>query len=265
MDLELTGKRALVTGASRGIGRAIALALAREGCDVVISARGEAALVEAATAIGAETGRRVVPVVADTSQAEDVARMVERTIETLGGVDILVNNAAEVGARGAADTLLGGDDALLQADLDTKVLGYVRACRGAARAMVRQGWGRIVLISGLATRTVTGVGGGLRNAAVTNLGAVLANELGPHGITVNTIQPGAIETETFDERLRTMAAQQGVPVEKLRLQVARSNAIQRIVTAEEVARVVTFLASPLCGAVTGESIAVSGGSRAIHY
>jgi NAD(P)-dependent dehydrogenase (short-subunit alcohol dehydrogenase family) len=191
--------------------------------------------------------------------------MVEQAREALGGLDILVNNAAEVGARGDADTLLAGDDALLQSDFDTKVKGYVRAARAAAPGMVAQGWGRIVLISGLATRTVTGVSGGLRNAAVTNLGAVLASELGPHGITVNTIQPGAIETETLEERLRTMAERQGMSAERLREQVARANAIQRIVTADEVAEVVVFLASPRAAAVTGESIAVSGGSRSIHY
>ena len=265
MDLQLSGKRAVVTGGSRGIGRAIAAVLAREGCDVVVCARNEEALVEAAAEIAMETGRKVTAVVADTSKAEDVDAMIEFAARTLGGIDILVNNAAAVGGRGAADTLLEGDDSLLRSDFDTKVLGYVRAARAAARHMVEQGWGRIIQISGLATRIATGVSGGMRNAAVTNLGVVLANELGPHGITVNTLQPGAVLTEAFGARIEALADAQGVEVETLLERFARGNSIGRIVTASEVAEVAAFIASPLSAALTGESIAVGGGSPNVYY
>ncbi len=265
MDLQLSGKRAVVTGGSRGIGRAIAAVLAREGCDVVVCARNEEALVEAAAEIATETGRKVTAVVADTSKAEDVDAMIEFAARTLGGIDILVNNAAAVGGRGAADTLLEGDDSLLRSDFDTKVLGYVRAARAAARHMVEQGWGRIIQISGLATRIATGVSGGMRNAAVTNLGVVLANELGPHGITVNTLQPGAVETEAFRARIQAMADSQGVDVDTLLERIARSNAIGQLVTASEIAEVAAFVASPLAAALTGESISVGGGSPNVYY
>jgi NAD(P)-dependent dehydrogenase (short-subunit alcohol dehydrogenase family) len=265
VDLQLRGKRAVVTGGSRGIGRAIAEALAREGCDVVACARGEEALVEATERISARTGRRVVPVVADTSQAADVEALIDTAARSLGGVDILVNNAAAVGGRGAADTLLGGDESILRSDFDTKVLGYVRTARAAARFMVDQGWGRILLISGLATRIAAGMSGGMRNAAVTNLGVSLANELGPHGITVNTLQPGAVETEALSARLEAMARSQNVDVQTLREQVARSNAIHRIVTPRDIAEVAVFLASPLSAAITGESISVGGGSPNVYY
>jgi NAD(P)-dependent dehydrogenase (short-subunit alcohol dehydrogenase family) len=265
MDLGLDGKRALVTGASRGIGKAVAQALAREGCSVVICARNEAPLQRAAQELTAEGGGSVVPIAADTSRASDIERLVDGTLSALGGLDILVNNAAAVGGRGAADTLLEGDEAILQEDFDTKVLGYVRTARRAARPMVEQGWGRIIQISGLATRVALGVSGGMRNAAVTNLGAVLANELGPHGITVNTLQPGAVETETLLERLEGMAKQQGVDVETFRQGMASQNAIRRVVTPPEIANVVAFLASPLSEAINGESISVAGGTPNVYY
>ena len=265
MDLGLTGKRALVTGGSRGIGKAVARALAREGCDVAICARSEAPLRQAAQEIAASTGRKVVALPADTASAEDLERLVAATAEQLGGLDVLVNNAAAVGGRGAADTLLEGDERILRDDFETKVLGYVRAARLAAPHMIEAGWGRIVLISGLATRVALGVSGGMRNAAVTNLGVALANELGPHGITVNTLQPGAVETETFRERLAGMAAQQGLEVEAVRDRIAQQNEIRRVVTPEDIAEVVAFLASPRSEAISGESIAVSGGSAAVYY
>jgi NAD(P)-dependent dehydrogenase (short-subunit alcohol dehydrogenase family) len=145
------------------------------------------------------------------------------------------------------------------------VLGYVRTARLAAPYMVEQGWGRIIQISGLATRVALGVSGGMRNAAVTNLGVTLANELGPHGITVNTLQPGAVETETLLDRLEGMAQQQGVDVETFRERMASQNAIRRVVTPAEIADVVAFLASPLSGSINGESISVGGGTPNVYY
>ena len=265
MDLQLTGRRAVVTGGSRGIGLAIARTLAREGCDVVVCARNEAPLAEAAEAIAQETGRKVLPIAADTSAAGEAERLIEETVGALGGIDILVNNAAAVGGRGAADTLLGGSDELIQSDFDTKVLGYVRTARAAARHMVEQGWGRIILISGLATRLANSVSGGMRNAAVTNLGATLAHELGPHGITVNTLQPGAVETESMAARLDALAESQGVDVATIRKGFAQGNSIRRIVTPADIAEVAAFVASPLSEAITGESISVGGGSPNVYY
>ena len=265
MDLQLSDRRALVTGGSRGIGKAVARALAREGCDVAICARAAGPLEIAAREIAAATGRRVVAIPADTSRLDELERLMERTLDELSGIDVLVNNAAAVGARGAADTLLAGDEALLQADFDTKVLGYVRTARLAAPHMIEQGFGRIIQISGLATRIGMSVSGGMRNAAVTNLGVTLANELGPHGITVNTLQPGAVETETFRERLEGMAREQGVDAASLRERLAATSASRRLVTAEDVAEVAVFLASPLSQAINGESIAVSGGSPNVYY
>jgi len=265
MDLGLEGKVAVVTGGSRGIGKASAMELAREGCDVVVCARGESPLREAAEEIAKATSRRVIAVPADTSKAEDITRVIETAKAKLGGVDILVNNAAQVGGGGRNDTLLNGDETLFTDDFNTKMLGYVRAARLAAALMVDKGWGRIVLISGMATRMPAGVSGGMRNAAVTNMGAVLAHELGPHGITVNTVQPGGVLTEVLPERLERQARDRGGDAGELRAQMEKSNAIHHLVTAEEIAKVVAFLASPAALAITGESISVAGGSRQVSY
>ena len=151
MDLELTGKVAVITGASRGVGKAIARELAKEGVDVAICARHREALEEAAGELEQETGRRILPVPTDTTNWESVRRMVETTAVTLGRVDILVNNAATPGGlvRGAlADA---SDEALLE-DIDTKVIGYFRCAKAVAPYMQRQGWGRIINIGGLSGR-----------------------------------------------------------------------------------------------------------------
>ena len=177
MDLELTGKVAVITGASRGVGKAIARELAKEGVDVAICARHREALEEAAGELEQETGRRILPVPTDTTNWESVRRMVETTAVTLGRVDILVNNAATPGGlvRGAlADA---SDEALLE-DIDTKVVGYFRCAKAVAPYMQRQGWGRIINIGGLSGRQ-SAVLSGMRNAAIVHLTKTLSDQLGP--------------------------------------------------------------------------------------
>ena len=162
MDLGLTGKRAIVTGGSVGIGKATARELAKEGVDVAICARRQDVLERTASELAAETGRRVTPVVADTTSAESVDAMVARAVEELGGVDILVNNAAAPGGlvQGPLDE---SDDSDLLFDVNTKVVGYFRCAKAVAPHMSAQGWGRIINIGGLAARNA-GTFSGLRNA-----------------------------------------------------------------------------------------------------
>ena len=265
MDLQLGGKAALVTGGSLGIGKATAMELAREGCDVAIAARREDVLKATAEEIAGATGRKVVPITADTSKAQDVTRMVETARRELGRLDILVNSAAQVGGGGRNDTLLDGDESLFFDDFNTKMLGYVRASREAARHMVEQGWGRIILVSGMATRQTAGVSGGMRNAAVTNLGAVLAQELGQHGINVNTVQPGGVLTEALPERAARQGQARGATADEVIAQMGQGNAIRHLVTAEEIGKVIAFLASPMSVSITGESISVAGGGRSVQY
>ena len=248
MDLELTGRVAIVTGGSRGVGRAIAQELAREGVDVAICARHRASLDETAEALAKETRRRIVPIVADTTNAESVTRMVDATIAALGRVDVLVNNAATPGGlvRGA---LAEADEGALLEDINTKVVGYLRCAKAVLPHMQRRGWGRIINIGGLSGRRSGNISG-LRNAAIVHLTKTLADQLGAHGITVNLVHPGATRTERTDEETARRAA---------------SNAIRRIVDAHEIGQVVAFLASTKAASITGVAIDASGGSIPVMF
>ena len=264
MDLELRGKVALVTGGSRGIGKAIARALALEGMDVAVCARQRETLKAAVDELAKETGRRFVPLIADTSRAEDVNAMVQEAVAALGRLDVLVNNAALVGGVPSHD-LATVDEAAILGDLNTKFLGYARCARAAALHMQKNHWGRIINIGGLAARTSGGIAGA-RNAAVGHLTKTLADMLGPSGITVNAIHPGTTRTERTAEGWAAAAKREGVSLEEYERRLAATHAIRRIVDAGEIAHVAAFLASPKSGAITGEVIAAGGGpSRAVYY
>jgi NAD(P)-dependent dehydrogenase (short-subunit alcohol dehydrogenase family) len=248
VDLELAGKTAVVTGGSRGIGKAIARELAHEGVDVAIVARGSEALEASAAELAAETGRRVIPLVADTTDDGAVRSMVDEAVSTLGGIDILVNCAARPG--GPRETIDQTTDEMFWDDMNTKVLGYLRCARAVAPHMRERAWGRIVNVSGLAARQSGSTIGSMRNVAVAAMTKNLADELGSDGINVTCVHPGLTLTERFTES--------ELP--------APSNSVRRHIDAREVAHVVTFLASPKSASITGESIAAGGGAgRAIHY
>jgi NAD(P)-dependent dehydrogenase (short-subunit alcohol dehydrogenase family) len=263
MDLELTGKVAIVTGGSRGVGKAIALELAREGVDVVICGRNREALETAATELTRETGRRIVPVPTDTTARASVEQMVKETVATLGKVDILVNNAATPGGLVQGSLAEASEEALLE-DINTKVVGYFRCAREVAPHMQRQGWGRIINIGGLSGRRSGNISG-LRNAAIVHLTKTLSDQLGPSGITVNLVHPGTTRTERSGPMYTERARQQGVSVEEIERRIAQENAIRRIVDAKEIGYVVAFLASPKATAITGEVIAAGGGTMRAVY
>ena len=167
MDLELQRKRALVTGGSRGIGKAIARALALEGASVALLARDAERLAASAAELVNETGATVVAVVADTSDEAQVERAVAEAVAALGGgIDILVNAAAEPGGYAAPPALAEIDAAHLQREIDVKVMGYLRCARAVAPYMKAQRWGRIVNLSGLAARQSGNTVGSIRNVAV---------------------------------------------------------------------------------------------------
>src|SRR6267142_1234851 len=151
MDLGLAGKVAIVTGGSKGIGKAIAQELAGEGVDVAICARDRRVLEEAAKTLAAATRRRIVPIVCDTTSTKSVQDLVEATVAQLGRVDILVNNASTPGGV-VTGPLASADDELLLEDINTKVVGYMRCAKAAAPHMQRSGWGRIINIGGLSGR-----------------------------------------------------------------------------------------------------------------
>lgn len=243
MDLQLHNKRALITGGSRGIGYEIARVLAEEGADVAITGRDATRAETAARALADATGRRVIGLAADTKDDAAVRAAVDAMVEAFGGVDILVNNAAEPGSITPPGPLEGIDDDLLLEDLDVKVIGYLRAARAVAPHMINAGWGRIVNISGLGARTTGRLAGSVRNVGVVALAKNLADELGPQGINVTVVHPGLTVTERTDHS------------------GGRPSAIGRIVTAEEVAWLVAFLASPRSVAVNGSVIDAGGGTK----
>ena len=260
MDLELNGKTALVTGGSAGIGKAIAGVLAAEGCDVAIAARNEERLRTAAAEIATASGRRIVPIVADTGDTASVEAMVAAAAAALGRIDILVNNAARVGGGSGTPGIAGVADADFNEDMNVKVLGYVRCARAVAPLMIAQGWGRIINISGLAARQTGNPVGSMRNVAVAALTKNLADELGPHGINVTLVHPGL----TWTERMATIMG--GGDEESARARMSQQNTVRRVIDAMDIANIVAFLASPKSVAITGDSIAAGGGvGRAIHY
>ena len=261
MDLQLAGARAIVTGGSRGIGLAVARGLRAEGARVAIVARHE----ERLRAAAAELGPEVLAVPADTTDDAAVRAMVEEVVGAWGGVDVLVNAAAQP-AGGPVPALADLTDAEVQADFDTKVLGYLRCARAVAPHMTAQGRGRIVNISGLNARRTGSIAGGIRNVAVAALTANLADELGPSGVGVTVVHPGLVETERTPQLVADRAAASGRTEEQVRADLAAGSSLRRLVTAEEVANVVVFLCSPLAVAVTGDAVGAGGGNRgAVHY
>ncbi len=266
MDLGLGGKVALVSGASKGIGKAVARQLASEGATVAIAARTEETLRATATELAEESGQRVLPVVADTSDADSITSMVDHVVAELGRLDILVNSAAVPGGGGPPPALEAITAEAFWDDMNVKVLGYLRVAQAAAPHMKAQGWGRIINISGLAARSAGSTIGSIRNVSVAAMTKNLANELGPHGINVTVVHPGMTYTERMPALFEARAASEGVPVEEVEAQYASANSIRHLVTSEEVADVITFLSSPRSIAINGDAIAVGGGAgTAIHY
>jgi len=272
MDLGLQGKHAIVTGGSRGIGKAIARELAREGVDVAIIARTETDLAATARELATETNRRIIPLVADVTSRAQVEQMVAEAAGQMGGVDILVNSGSAPGgsatAIGPIETVV--DEDLIQ-DFNIKYVGALRCSRAVLPLMQKQRWGRIINISGANARNAGNLSGGARNGAMVHMTKTLAVQFGRFGITVNCIHPGTTRTERTPRLVAARAAELGVsPEEAERRDLApdspRGNAICRMVDASEIAFLAAFLASEKAWAVTGEVIAATGGAgRAVYY
>jgi NAD(P)-dependent dehydrogenase (short-subunit alcohol dehydrogenase family) len=261
MDLELAGKRAIVSGASRGIGRAIADELSREGADVVITARGQAELERAASEIATAHGGSVTAIALDTGDAESVESGIDAAIATLGGVDVLVNCAADPLPVDGFQNLAELTEDAFWRDVNVKVLGYLRTARRVAPHMIDQGWGRIINISGTGARQTVSIVRSIRNVSVAAMTKNLADELGPHGINVTVVHPGGTRTERVVERW----AEEGLTPEAIAASYTDINAIGRIVEPQEVAWVVAFLASPRSVSITGDAVTVAGGVKGFIY
>ena len=267
MDLQLNGKRALVTGGSRGIGKAIARALAQEGCDVALLARDAQRVADSAAELAVESGRLVVGVSGDTTSDDQTrAAVAEAARRLVGSIDILVNAAAEPAGFAGPPPLAAITGDYFHAEMDTKVMGYVRCAREVVPGMRQAGWGRIVNVSGLAARQTGNAVGSMRNVAVAALTKNMADELGPHGINVTVVHPGLTRTERTAPLVAARALAQGLTEQEVEAQMAAGNSIHHLVDASEVAAVVVFLCSPRSRAINGDAIAVGGGApRSIHY
>lgn len=263
MDLQLAGRRALVTGGSRGIGKAVAAALLAEGVEVAVAARDLGRLREAAASLGATAGRTVHPVQVDTGDDESVRRMAAAAEGVLGGVDILVNCAAR--PAGQAPPLGFGEitGEALWSDVNVKVMGYLRCAQTVAPGMAAAGWGRIISVSGLAALSTGSVIGSVRNVAVSAMTKNLADELGPRGINVNAVHPGLTRTEATPGVIAARAAASAVDPEEAERRMASLNLTRTLIDASQVAAVITFLASPLSVSINGESIARGGGTPGV--
>jgi NAD(P)-dependent dehydrogenase (short-subunit alcohol dehydrogenase family) len=266
VDLELADKTAIVTGGSRGIGKAIARQLALEGVDVVIVARTRETLDEAAAELQRETGRRIIPIPANTGDDDSVKAMVQGAAEALDHLDILVNCAAQVAGTGPSQALADITHDNVWADMNVKVMGYLRCAQAVAPYMQQQGWGRIVNISGMAARRAVGAVSSMRNVSVVALTKNLAMELGPHGINVTVVHPGVTRTERTATVVATQAEHQGISEDEVERRMAEQNSVRKIIDAQDIAYVVAFLASPKSIAINGDLIAASGGhDEHIYY
>lgn len=257
MDLNLKGKVAVITGGSLGIGRAIAEAFAAEGVRVAIVARSRAKLEEVAAEISAQTGAQVYAAPADVGNTAQIEAMMKDVESHFGRIDILINGAAHPGGLVRSNIEEADPEGLLE-DINIKVVGYMRCAKAASAAMKRNKWGRIINIGGLTGRGSKQLSG-MRNVAICHMTKVLSDQLGPHGITVNVIHPGVVETPHIRELYEKEAKLQGITAAEVEANYAKVTPIRRVLQPAEIANTVLFLASDLSGAITGESIAIDGG------
>ena len=257
MDLGLEGKVALVTAARKGLGRAVATELAREGARVVISSRDEGALSQTAAEISEETDAEVDYRTADLTSAKDIRALISHAAERFGGVDVLVNNTGGP----PAGTFEDFDDEAWSAAFEQILLSLIRCVRGVLPMMRERGGGRIVNVASSSVKQP------IENLTLSNtfraglagLAKNLSIELGPDGILVNTLGPGRISTARSQSMDASQAESRGVPVEEVRGEVESRIPLGRYGTPEEFARVAAFLASPANSYVTGQAILVDGG------
>jgi 3-oxoacyl-[acyl-carrier protein] reductase len=252
MNLELEGKIAMVTGGSRGLGRAIAMRLAAEGCGLAICARGEEALVEVAEAVRG-MGRPVYHQPLDVTEAESVDSFVEQAARQLGGLDILVNNVGGNRRVAFADS----EDRDWQEILEVNFHSHVRFSRAVIPHMRRHSSGVILFIASIFGREAGGPGLSIYNttkSALISLAKIMALELAPEGIRVNSIAPGSIRFPGGSWDRRCQEDPEGM-AEFIRVNLP----LGRFGTAEELADVVTFLASPRASLITGACLNADGG------
>jgi 3-oxoacyl-[acyl-carrier protein] reductase len=257
MDLGLSGKVAVVAASSQGLGRAIAHELAAEGASVVMCARGEERLVQAAERIAAATNARVVPVVADVSKRSDIGRLADRAREAFGRVDVVVTNSGGP----APGTFEGTRPEAWQAAFDIVLMSAVELIRAFLPAMKERRFGRVLNVTSITVKQPVEnllLSNALR-AAVTGMARTLATEVAPHGITVNNLLPGYTRTERLTELAEAQAARDRTTPSDFYARLEREIPARRLGDPRELAALAAFLASERAAYITGQSIAVDGG------
>ena len=257
MDLGLAGKVAIVGGSSRGIGRAVALALAQEGCGVVICARGQEELEAAAAEIRAQTGAQVLSVVCDMANPEDIRRMVRQAAEAFGRIDIVVNNAGGP-PLGTFDDF---SDAEWQKAIDQNLFSAVRTTREALPFLRKRG-GRIINITSVAVKQPIDrlILSNSARLGVVGMAKTLSREVAREGITVNNVCPGNIATQRLLSLFEARAQREGRTFQEVVAEEEGRTPTGFLGEPADVAALVAFLASDKARYISGATIQVDGGS-----
>ena len=256
----LDGRVAIITGASKGIGRAMAVRFAKEGARVVCSAR-SADLVKETAAQVQTAGGQALAVVADASIEDDVRRLVATTIQTYGTLDTLINNAGDGGPTKAVQDYLLED---WHYTIDSCLTSSYLCTRFAVPEMIRAGGGAIVNISSMAGRRGLAHRIGYASAKAGQVGMTyaLALELAPHNIRVNCVAPGAVEGDRIDRVIAGRAQMQGISFEQARKATIDRLPLKRMVTADDIVDATLFLASDMARNISGQVMAVNAGEPA---
>jgi 3-oxoacyl-[acyl-carrier protein] reductase len=259
MDLALGGKKAIVTGASEGIGKAVTIALAREGVDVAICARRKEPLEQAAADIAKATGRKIFPITADLTNPSETETFIKKAHQALGRIDILVNNAGS--APGGVIEHLKEEE--WASALQLKFMGYVRCMKHVLPIMQKQKKGRVVNIIGNdgIKYSYWEIAPGAANAAGQNLTMSLASQYGRDNISFVCVNPGPVRTERWTGLVKAMARDMKLTFEQADKLAPASIPLGRIAESEEVANLVTYLASDLAFFINGTMIEIDGGQE----
>lgn len=263
MQFDLNGKVAMVTGGGRGIGKNVSLLLAQNGADVAFCGRTRETLDATAEEIRA-LGRRAWPIVADVREYANIKRFVLEASKAAGRIDILVNNAV----YSVSAPFDEQSDENWQQHIDVKLMSYIRCAREVIPHMKSVGGGRIVNVTGMTARIVAALRptNGVVNAGATNFTKSLANHLGPDNITVNCVHPGMTVTDRMRRNFERRASDAGVSVDQITEETVAEIPMGRLIDPDDIAYAVLFFCSPMASIITGQAIAVDGGSgTAIAY
>jgi 3-hydroxybutyrate dehydrogenase len=253
----LEGRRALVTGGGRGIGRAVALDLARAGAAVAVASR-TAPERDAVAAEVAALGVRSVALACDVSRVEDVREMFRKARAALGGVDIVVNGAGIAPSAPLVKT----SDELWHAALETNLSGAFYCLREALPEMAQRGWGRAINVASIAGKTGNPyiAAYAASKHGLLGLTKVAALEMAELGVTVNAVCPGYVDTPMTDGGIARMAEKTGRPAAEIRERIEHMSPQKRLVTSEEVSALVLFLCGDAARGITGQALSVDGGT-----